>query len=304
MKRMYVATIGMFDGVHRGHQFVLQQLASEAHRRGMQSLVFTFDRSPRKEAVLTPTPEKVQLLSAAGVDRVEVLPFTPELKAMTARQFMAWMQQQYDVRVLLTGYDNRFGHNRCETFTDYAGYGRELGIDVLPLTPAPMPSSASPSTVPGPASSSLVRQLLLAGQVAEAAILLGRPYSISGRITHGQHIGTSLGFPTANIQPDEPLQLIPAAGAYAVLANHRAAMMNIGTRPTFEGHETTLEAHVFGLEHDIYGQPMTVQFVDRLRDEQRFESAGALRHQLAQDALRAKELVEAWLHNHQDKHLK
>ena len=278
---MYAATIGMFDGVHRGHQFVVQQLTAEARRHGMQSVVITFDRSPRQEPVLTPTEEKIRLLREAGADRVEVLPFTAALKSMTARQFMEWMHGQLDVHLLLTGYDNRFGHGRTETFTDYVRYGQELGIEVMALTAAP----------DSPASSSLVRQLLTEGRVAEASTMLGRPYAVSGHVTHGHHIGTGLGFPTANLVPDDRQQLIPATGAYAVLANRHAAMMNIGTRPTFDNGGLTMEVHIFDIDADLYGQPLTVHFIERLRAEQRFNSPEALRLQLEQDAQRAKELT-------------
>ena len=126
-----VATIGMFDGVHRGHQFVLRQVVEEAHRRGLQSLAVTFDR---QQPLLTPINEKVQLIAQVGIDRVEVLPFTEELKMMTAFQFMQQvLKEQLGVKVLFIGYDNRFGHNREEGFDDYVRHGRLLGIEVLQL---------------------------------------------------------------------------------------------------------------------------------------------------------------------------
>ena len=206
----FVATIGMFDGVHLGHQFVLQQTIDLARESGLQPLCITFDHSPRQEQVLTPLDEKVRLIRQMGIDRVEVLSFTAELKSLTARQFMEQvLRNQMNVRVLLTGYDNRFGRNREEGFDDYVRYGRELGIEVVSLPPAPSEGRE------GVVSSSYIRQLLSDGQVAEAADCLGHPYSISGHVAHGEHIGTELGFPTANLVPSES-QLIPAPGAYAV----------------------------------------------------------------------------------------
>ncbi|MCR5366500.1 MAG: riboflavin biosynthesis protein RibF [Prevotella sp.] len=291
----FVATIGMFDGVHLGHQFVLQQTIDLARESGLQPLCITFDHSPRQEQVLTPLDEKVRLIRQMGIDRVEVLAFTAELKSLTARQFMEQvLRNQMNVRVLLTGYDNRFGRNREEGFDDYVRYGRELGIEVVSLPPAPSEGRE------GVVSSSYIRQLLLEGQVAEAAQCLGHPYSISGRVAHGEHIGTELGFPTANLVPSES-QLIPAPGAYAVRVTFntphsslhtQSGMMNIGTRPTFDGHEQTLEVHILHFHEDLYGQALSVEFVKRLREERRFDSMEALKEQLKQDAIQAEQAIK------------
>ena len=290
----------MFDGVHKGHRFVLQQVVQCARERGLQSMAITFDHTIRRDAVLTPLDEKLLLLSKTEIDRVEVLPFTPELKQMTARQFMQQvLKEQLDVKVLLTGYDNRFGHNREDGFEDYVRYGQELGIEVRSLPPAPSLLAqrlASPST--HTLSSSLIRQLLKEGHVGEAAEGLGYPYTIMGRVEHGEHIGTRLGFPTANLVPADPQQLIPAAGVYAVkvrLENsmeQKHAMMNIGHRPTFDGQRQTLEAHIFQLHEDLYDQVLLVSFVERLRDEQRFDSIDALKAQLQHDAEAARKVLE------------
>ena len=287
-----VATIGMFDGVHRGHQFVLRHVVMTAHERGLQPMAITFDRSPRREPVLTPLNEKLQLLSQTGIERVEVLSFTDELKQMTARQFMQQiLKEQYHVKVLLTGYDNCFGYNREEGFDDYVCYGRELGIEVRCLPPAP--SRQKEDHV----SSSYIRQLLTEGRVAEAVEALGHPYTLVGRVTHGEHVGTGLGYPTANILPDDPFQLLPAIGAYAVTVRiddgteDWHAMMNIGHRPTFDGQQLTLEAHILQLHGDLYGRQLRVSFVSRLRDEQRFDDFEALVAQLHRDAARAEAIL-------------
>ena len=291
----FVATIGMFDGVHLGHQFVLRQVVDQAHKLGLQPLCITFDHSPRQEQVLTPLDEKVRLIRQMGIDHVEVLAFTEELKALTARQFMEQvLRDQMNVRVLLTGYDNRFGHNREEGFDDYVRYGQELGIEVVSLPPAP--TKGREDVV----SSSYIRQLLSEGQVKEATQCLGHPYSISGHVAHGEHIGTELGFPTANLVPSSLQQLIPAPGAYAVRVTlltpspsllPLSGMMNIGTRPTFDGHMQTLEVHIFNFHEDLYGQPLSVEFVDKLREERRFDSMEALKEQLKQDAIQAEQML-------------
>ena len=277
-----VATIGMFDGVHLGHQYVLQQVVDYARQHGMQALCITFDHSPRREQVLTPLDEKLQLIRQTGIDTIEVLHFTKALKQLTAREFME-QELLLNVKVLLTGYDNRFGHNREEGFDDYVRYGEELGIKVLAL-PAK-----------GSISSSHIRQLLAQGYVSEAAECLGHPYSICGQVTHGEHIGTQLGFPTANIKTAESSQLIPLAGVYAVRVQLerdkelRKGMMNIGTRPTFGEHLQTLEVHVLDYEGNLYGQSIKVEFIRRLREERHFDKPEALIEQLKKDAIEAQQ---------------
>lgn len=278
----FVATIGMFDGVHRGHQYVLQQVVQTAREHELQSLVVTFDLSSfSTKPLLTTLEQKRTLITEAGIDRVEVLPFNDELKQLTACQFMEKvLLKQLHVSILLVGYDNRFGHNRTEGFDDYVRYGQELGIEVRQLR------------AEGHSSSSYVRQLLQEGNVGEAATELGRLYTIGGHVTHGEHIGTGLGFPTANLVPDDERLLIPAAGVYAVRCGAYQGMMNIGTRPTFGQHRQTLEVHIFGLQQNLYGKRLQVDFVERLRSEQRFDSIEALQAQLAKDAEQAKEVLQ------------
>lgn len=285
-----VATIGMFDGVHLGHQFVLRHVVEQAQTLGVPSLCITFDQSPRQEQVLTPLDEKVRLIRETGIDYVEVLPFTDQLKNMTARQFMAHvLKERYGVTTLLTGYDNRFGHNREEGFDDYVNYGVELGINVfaLPVLRSGMLKVGCEELT---VSSSHIRQQLLQGNVDGAAQCLGRYYRLTGRVVHGEHVGTQLGFPTANVQPDDQRQLIPAAGVYAVRIDCYDGMMNIGTRPTFGHHSQTLEVHLLNYDGNLYGQPLTIDFVCRLREEMCFDSPEALVAQLKEDERKVEEL--------------
>lgn len=280
----YVATIGMFDGVHRGHQFVLQHVADEARQRGLQSMAITFDKSGPQ--TLTPLDQKRLLLTKTGIDHIEVLTFNDALKQMTAREFMEReLRDRLNVKVLLTGYDNRFGHNRTEGFDDYVRYGQELGIEVLQLPQE------------GEISSSIIRQLVSDGDIHQANELLGNPYTILGSVEHGEHIGTKLGYPTANLVLVDQCQLVPAAGVYAVKirmensVEWKHGMMNIGTRPTFDGQHQTLEVNVFRLKENLYGQQLQVAFVERLRGEQRFDSIEALKEQLRQDAIEAERIL-------------
>ena len=292
----YVATIGMFDGVHLGHQFVLHHVVEMARERGLQSMAITFDQTMHRDQVLTPLDAKRLLLSKTGIERIEVLQFTDELRQMTACEFMQRvLKEQLDVKILLTGYDNRFGHDRKEGFDDYVRYGQKLGIEVRCLPPAP--SNGMGMGEGATVSSSYIRRLLADGHVGKASEGLGYPYSILGYVEHGEHVGTKLGFPTANLLPVDANQLIPAAGAYAVKVRMeysmewKHGMMNIGMRPTFDGHKRTLEVHIFRLSEDLYGQRLLVSFIERLREEQRFESVEALINQLRQDAVLAEQIL-------------
>ena len=295
----YVATIGMFDGVHRGHQFVLQHVVDEARQRGLQSMAITFDKTGPE--TLTPLAQKRILLMKTGIDRIEVLTFDDALKHMTA--FMQQvLRDQYGVKVLLTGYDNRFGYNRLEGFDDYVRYGKELGIEVTSLPPAPSIACHTPTfrwekRKGSCVSSSLIRELIADGNISKANELLGYPYTLLGSVEHGEHIGTKLGFPTANIVIEDQCQLVPATGAYAVKirmensVEWKHGMMNIGTRPTFDGQRQTMEVNVFRLKENLYGQQLQVAVVERLRGEQRFDSIEALKEQLQQDAIEAERIL-------------
>lgn len=287
-----VATIGFFDGVHRGHQFLLDKVKDMARARAMESLVVTFRSLPKTDSQpnLTTFERKCWLLSLQHIDKIETLEFTPELKSMTARTFMQEvLKDSLDVSILLIGYDHRFGRNREEGFEDYVRYGKELGIEVL----------QAPELTDGDGiSSSIVRQLLTEGDVTTAAKLLGTNYVIEGRVVDGYKVGRTIGFPTANIAPESVETLIPCSGVYDVLvringepiAHH--GMLNIGMRPTFDGKKTTIEVHLLRYEGDLYGATLQVAFVERIRGEREFESVEALRQQLNADREHVLERID------------
>ena len=297
--RKTAVTVGFFDGVHRGHQFLVSQLCGVAASRGLEPVAVTFDRHPRQllhsdwqPQLLSLTAEKEELLLAAGVRRVVVLPFTAEQAALSARDFM----QQVLVRrlraaLLLTGYDNHFGHRTADShegYEQYVGYGRELGIDVV---------CGQPLLVDGQAvSSSRVRRQLSEGRVEEAAACLGRRYQLCGTVEHGHQRGRLMGFPTANLRLDSSQRLVPAAGVYATVAtvggNSLPAVTNIGMRPTFDGHHQTVETHILDYAGDLYGQPLRISFVARLRGEQHFGSADELARQMTADAEEARRMIK------------
>lgn len=293
-----VATIGFFDGVHRGHAHLVDSVVSAARSMpGARSMVITFDRHPRhvlsgdtSPKLLTTLDEKLELFSQYSVDYRAVLRFDETLAAMSAREFMrSVLFEKLGVRKLIVGYDHRFGRDRSESFTDYVTYGRELGIDVV---------SCDALVLDGlNVSSSVIRSMLAEGDVVAAERCLGRPYFLSGRVVGGHKVGREIGFPTANIEVADETKLIPAAGVYAVMVTLEGSsaplggMMNIGTRPTFGGRGVTLEVNVFDFSGDLYGRFARVSFVGRLRDERKFASAAELSARLRLDREQAFSLL-------------
>lgn len=284
-----VATIGQFDGVHRGHQFLIARLAETAKAEGLKSMVITFDEHPRRVLLADYMPQclstldgKLRMLAETAVDYVVVLHFTPQMAALSAKEFMEdILLHHLHVRKLFIGYDHRFGHNREEGFEDYVRYGREMGISVV---------RNDALTLHGiNVSSSIIRSFLKEGEVTLAHECLGYDYYIIGRVVGGYHEGRKMGFPTANLEVAHAEQLIPAPGVYAVRARIEGAdhmlagMMNIGTRPTFDGTRQTLEVHLLDFDGNLYGQQLLVAFVKRIRAERKFSSPHELALQLEQD---------------------
>ena len=287
-----VATIGVFDGVHAGHQQVINRVVSDAKFHHLASMVITFDRHPRqlfdpqfRPQLLTTQQEKEQEIERLGVDFLVVLPFTKEMAALSARDFMSQiLKERLNVKMLQVGYDNRFGHDSTEGIDDYRRYGDELGIMVYKGIRLDFQGYHVP------VCSSNIRSLIAEeGEVDTANMFLGRNYELSGKVMPGEHIGHQLGFPTANLEPDDPFKVIPASGVYGVWATvgdsqkPLPAMMNIGTRPTFDGRNRTLEVNIFDFDGDLYGQTVRISFLFRLREERKFESPEALVAQLQKD---------------------
>lgn len=297
-----VATIGFFDGVHRGHRFLIDRVIEEAQRSGMSSAVITFDRHPREVLqtdyqpdLLSTLDEKLLLLSKTHVDNTVVLHFDASLAALTAHDFMRdVLQGQLKVRKLIIGYDNRFGHNRSEGFDDYVRYGKELGIEVI-RADAFLPDDVR-------VSSSVIRTCLREGRVEEANRLLGYDYTIESRIVSGYQNGRKMGFPTANLDVTRCQQLLPASGVYAVLVRlkdsvgWKRGMMNIGHRPTFNGTSTSMEVNLFNFSGDLYGQELFVSFISKIRDERKFDSIDALAEQLQHDKVQINKLFDTTYH--------
>ena len=297
-----VATIGFFDGVHRGHQFLISHMQKQAQVEGRKAMVITFDRHPRQvlqsdfqPALLTTTDEKLQLLSETGIDMAALLHFDKAMASLSARDFMEQiLLKGLNVRTLVIGYDNRFGCGRTEGFDDYVRYGQELGINVVHSEAFILNGEKI--------SSSLIRLALQRGDVARATQYLGRNYSLKGRVVSGFQQGRKLGFPTANVDVSASDYLVPANGVYAVKVNivddntNEAStttyegMMNIGMRPTFGGNQRTLEVYLFNFEGNIYDKELLVRFIHRIREEQRFDNTEQLAAQLKRDEAEIKKL--------------
>lgn len=296
---MKVATIGFFDGVHKGHQFLIHQVVEEAERLGGVSVCVTFANHPRSVVeqmkghqfsiqLLTTQDEKVMMLKRMGIQEVSLLEFTPEIAMMSAYDFMSGvLKGQMGVDVLVIGYDHRFGHNRSEGFNDYVRYGKEIGIRIVQA----QAYEEDHITV----SSSLIREMLLQGRVAASRKLLGYDYFVEGVVVNGFKVGRRIGYPTANVEV-APEKLIPCDGVYAVRVELEGrmfgGMLNIGWRPTFSGNKRTIEVNLFDFDGNIYSEQITIHFEDFLRQEQKFDSPEALIQQLAIDEQKAREFLD------------
>ena len=298
LPRHTVATIGFFDGVHLGHQHLIKMLMDAARVQGTESMVITFAKHPRQvldesfqPLFLTFPDEKMIRLSLSGVDNCVVLPFDREMACMTAREFMERvLRDRLGVTTLVMGYDNRFGHGRKEDFDDYVVYGKDLGIDVIRATELQYDGQS--------VSSSVIRRMIVEGNIEKANQLLGYSYTLVGRVVEGFQQGRKLGFPTANLDISGCEKLIPTAGVYAVRARvegqmeMKRAIMNIGTRPTLDDGAQTIETHIINYEDDLYGKKMVVAIDTRLREERRYEHVGLLVAQMREDVRRANEYFD------------
>ena len=295
-KRACAATIGSFDGVHRGHLAMLGELRLAAAEKGLPLMVVTFATHPRRvfnracePFLLTSSGDKMRLLELAGVDVCVLLDFDCAMASLSAGQFMREiLVERLGVQLLAVGYDHHFGRPvPGEGLGQYVAFGNSLGVDVF---------GTQPFVVDGVAvSSSAIRRALSAGDVALAASLLGRCYSLAGTVVHGAGIGRVLGFPTANIALSCEEQMLPSDGVYETVVTVDGdvfkGVMNIGVKPTVSGKERTNEVHILDFEGDIYGKELVVEFVRRLRGEQSFDNVDALRLQIDADIARVKRVI-------------
>jgi riboflavin kinase/FMN adenylyltransferase len=290
-----VLTIGNFDGVHLGHRAILSRVVKRARELDCQPVAVTFDPHPLRvlrpelELPLLTTPaQKCRLLEEAGMAGVVVLPFTREFAELPAREFVRrYFWERLSAREVVVGYDYRFGKDREGNLELLKDLGRTLGFTVQVVWAVEVNGAV--------VSSSLIRAMLRLGKVVEAAQLLGRPYRVEGRVVPGKGRGAKLlGIATANLEPDN--DILPASGIYAVLTHWQGrtypGVANIGTCPTFDNQELTLEVHLLDFSGDLYGERLEVDFVARLREERRFPSLGDLAAQIRADIAQARGLLQ------------
>lgn len=268
-------TVGVFDGVHRGHQALMEQL-------GTEKLVVTLTAHPSfvlgrrdSEYWLDDPDEHLRLLFEAGAKYVAVLPFTREVAQLSACEMARLLYDKLNMRSLLLGYDSRFGSKSNDDFDHLPQLASELGFTLQRGEPFLVDNQ--------PISSSRIRESLLIGNVEETATLLGRSYSLTGQVLHGRGVGHTLGFPTANIDLSQTRKMLPSEGVYAVKIGNYKGMANLGPMPTFGIDKPTLEVHLLDFEGDLYGQSVEIQFIKRLRATVRFNSVEALQRQLQED---------------------
>ena len=273
-------TVGVFDGVHRGHQALISQL-STLHSH-LSPLVVTLTSHPsfvlgrrQSEYWLDDPEEHLRLLFNAGAKYVAVLPFTAEVAQLSACAMARLLCDQLNMRALLLGYDSRFGSKQNDDFDRLPLLASELGFSLHRGEPYQVEGS--------PISSSRIRETLERGAVDETSALLGRPFAITGAVQHGRGVGHTLGFPTANIDLSQTRKMLPKEGVYAVKLSTHVGMANLGAAPTFGIDRPTLEVHLLDFHGDLYGQTVNVEFLHRLRDIEHFSTPEALQQQLQKD---------------------
>jgi len=297
--RKPVATIGIFDGVHVGHRFILEHLKARADACGGASVVVTLWPHPRivlgrdlqQFKLLHTMEEKIRELQKVGIDHLVIVPFTREIASLTACEFAReYLVDRLGVEVLLLGYDNKFGRDRKGDPEGLAmcALKNDFRIEKLPALRSEQ----------GFISSTTIREAILAGNLEQAREMLGYHYYLDGIVMEGNRVGHLIGFPTANLHPGDPNKLIPMNGVYAIRAELRGkmheGMLNIGFRPTIDSASEvkTIEAHLFGLSDEFYGEQIVIHFVKRIRDEKRFSGIEALKAQLKKDETTVKQFFQ------------
>lgn len=282
-----MVTIGTFDGVHIGHRKILERIIHSAQELDCNSVVLTFFPHPRmvlqegaEVKLLNTMEEKIALLDKIGIDNLIIHPFNKEFSRLTAEEFVKEiLVDKLHVQKIIIGYDHRFGRNRTADINDLIHFGTAYGFEVEQISAQEINDNA--------VSSTKIRNAILEGNSTLAKAYLGYNYFFSGTVVKGKQLGRTIGFPTANIHMEEDYKLIPKNGVYVVkgTCNEESlfGMMNIGTRPTVAGKNQTIEVHFFDFDKDIYNQYITLEIVEFIRDEHKFESLDALKNQIQKD---------------------
>lgn len=293
-----VLTMGMFDGVHKGHFALLASVIRKAKEIDGESVVLTFWPHPRvvlghdpdKLQLLTTLEEKTRLLSEAGINQIIILPFTKEFSGLSAQNFIKkYLVQKIGIKHLVAGYNHRFGHGGIsKPELQQLAEQNQFGLDIF-----------GPVTIDGvKPSSTAIRQYISDGDIREASRFLGRFYSLKGRIVGGKRLGRQLGYPTANIRLDDSLKLVPHDGVYAckvhLLGKSYGGMLNVGSRPTIDGEssEKSMEVHIFDFQKEVYAEEISVEFIRRTRPEIKFPSLEALKERLRKDETEVRSVLK------------
>lgn len=288
-------TIGVFDGVHLGHQYLLRQVVDRARAANRLAAVLTFHPHPRlvlqpdlTPAYLTSLPDRLRLIAELGIDRVATVTFTRELAELTPAEFLDRLAEHFRVEELIVGHDFALGKNRQGDFATLTRLGQERGFTVHGIGPVTLGDHTISST--------LIRQAIAAGDLATAARHLGRPFSLEGTVIDGDHRGRTIGFPTANLTLP-PERIVPATGIYVTrtIVDGRAygSVANLGYRPTVNNRGYLIETHLFDFDGDLYGRTIRVDLLTRLRGEKKFSGLAELTAQIARDAEAARAYLRA-----------
>jgi riboflavin kinase/FMN adenylyltransferase len=290
-----VVTIGTFDGVHVGHKKIIKRLVKIAKKENLQAIVLTFFPHPRMVVqkdtsikMLNTIDEKNKLLEAEGIDHLVIKKFTKEFSRLSAQDYVRdILVDTLHVKHIIIGYDHHFGRNRTANINDLKAFGEIYDFKVTEISA----QEIDEVTV----SSTKIRKALLEGDVKTANTFLGYNYMLTGKVVKGKGLGKQLNYPTANLKVKESYKLIPKNGVYVVKANIKGAtifgMMNIGTNPTVDGKVQSIEVHFFNFNQDIYGKTLEIEILERLRDEQKFDSLDELKNQLSKDLVNSKQFL-------------
>ncbi|MBR4962291.1 MAG: bifunctional riboflavin kinase/FAD synthetase [Muribaculaceae bacterium] len=292
-----VAGIGFFDGVHLGHQSLINELKRSAAEAGISSAVVTFRRHPRsvlnseyRPQLINLFNEKMQHLSDTGIDYVIALDFDIAMSKMSSYEFIKFLRDKFNLAGLYIGYDHRFGHNRSDGFEDYKRYGKELGVEIYKAGVALAGTT--------PISSSVIRRFLKEGDISVVNEMLTYRYSLSGKVVSGYGVGRTIGFKTANIEVEDLDKLIPGNGVYAVYVKtadgvmHKG-MMNIGNRPTVHDNvERAIEVHILDFDGELYENNIEIFFEKFMRPERKMSGLDELKSQLSKDRDMAREILK------------
>lgn len=288
-----VITIGTFDGVHLGHRVILDKVINEAKETGSDSVLVTFNPHPRiilrqQVALLNTRNEKREILKQLGISHLVEIPFTTEFADLDADTFIKLLADIIKPRTIVIGYDHGFGRNRAGSIEQLEEAGINYGFKVINVDAIQSGEHK--------VSSSIIRTLLMEGDVKKAGDLLGQPYQISGQVVRGNQIGKRIGFPTANLLLEDSYKLIPGIGVYASYVTYEGniyqGMTNIGLRPTINAHQLTIETNIFDFDRDIYYERLTINMIDRIRNERKFGSLEILKNQLSRDRRKTLDILQ------------